>query len=487
MDENIGVPVRDSETLTRLRENGGKLLLTAAIVGAARPLCFCRADSAGINVTVFTAILFICIRAALRLSGAYDAKKFLLSAAAAAPLAFSAAWTMNSFVQTVSRLGVFAVAVKLIADSFADNAGLQFGGYLKAFSGLVIRALKRIGEPVTRLLSLIRLEKLKYVLAGVVIALPLAAIAVSLLLSADWVFKRMFTVELNIGEAGKIAAAAIWGFIWCFFAFYCVFAGQAEGPAAIEKKEPRRANAAVAVTFMGILGVIYLVFCAVQVIFLFGRHALPEGQTYSGYAREGFFQLLFVCAMNELLIMLCTRKFRLSGALKAVLTVICGCTYIMIASSACRMIMYVQAYGMTFLRILVLWFLLVLTVVLSGSLIYVFKSFDLFRFCCGVSLAMWLVFAYARPDELAARYNAAELGMTRGTAENMMWELSEDAAVVLARNVDAICSDVLRAEAEEKLEAVLRHARYRDFRSFNLSMLRARKAIELSAAGRGAE
>lgn len=49
---------------------------------------------------------------------------------------------------------------------------------------------------------------------------------------------------------------------------------------------------------------VYALFCAVQVRFLFaglltdGSIALPDGLTYSEYARSGFFQLLAVTAIN---------------------------------------------------------------------------------------------------------------------------------------------------------------------------------------------
>jgi hypothetical protein len=483
MDEKLNELPQESGTQKRLREYGGKLLLAAAAAGAARSLLFCRADGAGVNVAAFAVIFFACLRSSLGLLGVYEPGRFFRAAAAAVLLACSAAVTMNGFVQTVSRFGITITAAKLIADSFADNRGMQFGGYVKAFILLLMNGLRRIGEPVTRLLSFVRLDKWKYVLAGIVIALPLAAIAVSLLLSADWMFRRMFTVDLNIGEAGITAAKALWAFLWMFFAFYCALAGQAARPAEIGKKEGRRFNAAVAVTFMSVLGIIYLVFCAVQVIFLFGRHTLPAGQTYAGYAREGFFQLMFVCAMNELLILICSRLFRLSAALKSILAVISGCTYIMTASSACRMIMYVQAYGMSFLRILVLWFLLVLSVVLAGSIVYIFKNnFDLFCFCYGVSLAAWLVFAFARPDAIAAEYNVRTLGMTGGVTENMLYDLSEDAVPVLARNIDGISDGVCRDIAVTRLREVYAEAEERDARSFNFSMMRAKRAIEKTAA-----
>jgi len=72
-----------------------------------------------------------------------------------------------------------------------------------------------------------------------------------------------------------------------------------------------------------------------------GNMQLPEGYTYSGYAREGFFQLLAVCILNLLLVLICLYLFRENIVLKLILTLISGCTYIMILSSALRMIMYI--------------------------------------------------------------------------------------------------------------------------------------------------
>ena len=54
-----------------------------------------------------------------------------------------------------------------------------------------------------------------------------------------------------------------------------------------------------AVTCMSAIALLYLFFCGIQVIYLFlGKGSLPEGVTYSSYARQGFFQLLFVAVLN---------------------------------------------------------------------------------------------------------------------------------------------------------------------------------------------
>jgi len=67
--------------------------------------------------------------------------------------------------------------------------------------------------------------------------------------------------------------------------------------------------------------------------------------------------------LNLLLVLAGMRFFKESKILKVLLTLMCLCTFIMIASSAMRMILYIKTYHLTFLRILVLWGLLVLFVI----------------------------------------------------------------------------------------------------------------------------
>ena len=107
--------------------------------------------------------------------------------------------------------------------------------------------------------------------------------------------------------------------------------------------------------------------------------SLPEGVTYSSYARQGFFQLLFVAVMNLVMVLMNLKFFKRSRFLNGVLTVICGCTYVMIASAAYRMALYVGEYHLTYLRVLVLWFLLLLACMMAGVVILIYRNrFPLF-------------------------------------------------------------------------------------------------------------
>ena len=50
--------------------------------------------------------------------------------------------------------------------------------------------------------------------------------------------------------------------------------------------------------------------------------------------------------------------------------------------------------------------------ILGAAVYTVFhEDFRLFRFTLIASMALWLVFAFARPDAIAARYNLAKHGL----------------------------------------------------------------------------
>ncbi len=168
----------------------------------------------------------------------------------------------------------------------------------------------------------------------------------------------------------------------------------------------------IAVTFLSMVTVVYLLFCGIQVLFLFtGGRLLPEGYTYAEYARQGFFQLLFVCICNLALVLFCLAVFQRHRVLRILLLVFSGCTYIMIASSAYRMLLYISTYHLSFLRVLVLWFLAMLAVLMAGVVLEIREeSFQLFGYCMAVVTVFYLVFSFGRVDALVASYNIAQLG-----------------------------------------------------------------------------
>ena len=166
----------------------------------------------------------------------------------------------------------------------------------------------------------------------------------------------------------------------------------------------------MAITFLSLSTVIYLVFSVVQILYLFiGGFQLPDGYTYATYAHEGFYQLLAVCLINLIVLFVCIGKFRDNLILKIILTIFSACTYIMLSSSVFRMILYIQVYQMTYLRLMTLWGLLVIGIVLLGCVITIWKnSFCLFQYAMIVVTVLYISLSLARPGYLIAKYNLAD-------------------------------------------------------------------------------
>lgn len=194
------------------------------------------------------------------------------------------------------------------------------------------------------------------------------------------------------------------------FLAYCIMAYLCKRTFSEEYRERKRTEAVLAITILAPVMVLYLVFCGIQIAFLFLGKMTLDGYTYAEYARSGFFQLLVVCIINLVLVLAGHAYFKESKALKGMLTVVSVCTYIMIASSAYRMILYIQHYYLTFLRIFVLWALVVIFILLTGVIISIYqKAFPLFRYSMVVVTVCYLILSFSHPDFWIAKWNLANI------------------------------------------------------------------------------
>ncbi len=247
-----------------------------------------------------------------------------------------------------------------------------------------------------------------YVLIGLGISLPLLAVILPLLLSSDVIFqdffKNMFDFSLEV-DPGAVLFMMIAVFV-ISYGMLCRF-GQPMKYVAAPVTDKRKYSPVIAITVNLVLLVVYFLYCGIQVIYLFMRRgALPEGYTYSSYAHEGFFQLVFVCLINIVLVLICRKYSADNLVLKSLFCLISACTYVMIASAAYRMYLYIAAYKLTFLRLYVLWALAVMAVVMAGIIVYLFlPRMPFARFAAGVLVGLWMIFAYAKPDYQIAAYN----------------------------------------------------------------------------------
>ena len=112
--------------------------------------------------------------------------------------------------------------------------------------------------------------------------------------------------------------------------------------------------------------------------------------------------------INFAAVVICIQVFGENRILSILLCTVSVCTCVMILSAAYRMMLYVGEYDLTFLRVLVLWFLAVLMVIFFGVIYSIFRrQFRLFRYIMAVISGMYIGFSLLRPDGLIAEYNIA--------------------------------------------------------------------------------
>lgn len=361
-------------------------------------------------------------------------------------LSISTFCTDDARIIFFNKLGVFLLTISLLLGVIYDTKQWNLGKYLGSIGKVCVMAIGEIAKPFTDLVWYCKNKldkknsKYLYVLLGIGITIPVFIIVFALLASADIVFNDMANnlfKDIDFTDVYNIALIIA----VVFLAVYCLLTYLCKKTIKEEVKDSRKWEPLIAIPVASILSLLYMVFSGIQIVYLFiGNMQLPAEYTYAEYAREGFFQLLAVSIINLVIVLIGLYFFKPSKVLKVVLTIMSLCTFIMIASSAMRMIIYIQYYYLTFLRILVLWSLVVLFLIFVGVIAYIFKeSFPLFRYSMVVVTCLYIALSFAHPDYWIAKVNLASTEETRseffkGDAyadHYLLSTLSADAAPVM--------------------------------------------------------
>lgn len=330
-------------------------------------------------------------------------------------LGISTACTDASNIIILNKIGIFVLSFVLMLHNFYSDDSWNLSTYILRICRLLLGSVNIIGRPFSDLHLYLnkrketgpaKNSKVKYILLGLVISVPLLFFVILLLCSADVVFSSVMSSVFDIDIPANLFGIGF-SVLFAFFASYCIITYLGKRNMKENVPDKRTGEPVLAITVTSVLSVIYLIFSGIQVVYLFfGNMELPYHYTYAEYAREGFFQLLFVCLLNLALVLICLGRFKENKILKAILTVISLCTYIMTASSAMRMIMYIRCYALTFLRIFVLWSLAVIFLLITGVVISIYKEkFPLFKYSMVLVTVLYLGLSFSHPDYWIARYN----------------------------------------------------------------------------------
>ena len=258
---------------------------------------------------------------------------------------------------------------------------------------------------------------------GVLIAVVLSAILIPMLLRAD---SGGFKVIVDF-FAELFAIHVLEFLFYAFFAIpiaayiYGLISGSAHSrhtntikPESVERKAAalRFFQPATVFIVLGTVCVLYLVFIFSQTPYFFSAFTgnRPDGWLiFSEYARQGFFELCGIAAINLAILTvvnITSKKQRVeSRLLKAFNIALASITLVLIATAFSKMALYIGAYGLTMPRLLPCVFMVFLAIVFIALIVLQKWNFSIVRFTLITGAVMICVLCLSNPDALVVRYN----------------------------------------------------------------------------------
>ena len=342
-----------------------------------------------------------------------------------------ALWENAGFIE-LRALFLFCAAVYYVIIA-TDNAIMKKTGNYLLLDGLNAVLLVPFGNLLNQYISFSALRKRERkrggtwpIILGILLAIFLFIILIPQLVRAD---SGGFSNILKfLSDIFMIDNAVIAEFLFYFVISIPIAAyifGLVSGAVFKRRTEiikPDKAEKAVAdlrilppVTVFIILGAVcglYLVFILSQTPYFFsaftGRR--PDGWLiYSEYARQGFFELCGIAALNLSIItvgnIFCRKRRLESRLLKAFNTALAVITLVLIATAFSKMALYIDVYGLTMPRLLPCAFMVFLAAVFVALIVLQTRNFSIVRFALVLGCVMMCALCLSNPDALVVRYN----------------------------------------------------------------------------------
>ncbi len=372
----------------------------------------------GFGVTAFTLLLIAVSLVYLRAAGSRPSRLsyvyLALTVAAAGLYSINGALGglfLLRFPLLVALYGYWLCAASgtLTAETLAPSAVRD------ALHALFAAPLGGIGDTVRGMTGGMRGRKnAPFVLIGLVIALPLLIIVISLLSGVDPAFAgavegvtKWFTVSLG----DTLFRVFLTAFAAILLLSQWLRVARDKTRAAQTRPPQRFIPYVVPCVVIALLCAVYVAFFAAQAtsIAAVARGAETEGGfSYSDYARSGFFQLCVVCGINfgVVLIADCLTDERRT-VLRAMISLLSVCTLLLTASAILKMALYVGEYGLTPLRVTTSWFMLVLAVAFLMICIAQWRAgVKVFKVSALTLCVSLIALCALNPAKLSADYNA---------------------------------------------------------------------------------
>lgn len=245
---------------------------------------------------------------------------------------------------------------------------------------------------------------------GLLISLPILAVMIVLLMSADAAFEGLVDL-LPEFELEEYLRSAFYGLILGSILYTRgVSLAKADKPDATQGSK-KGINALTVNTVLIMVCLVYAAYLFSQLAYFSGGLSgiLPEEYTLAQYARRGFFEMAWLCAMNLGLLCFTIRLIReetLPRLTRIAGTFLAAITIFLILTASAKMLLYISSYGLTRMRVLteviMLW--LALTTILVT--IRLFRpGFGYMKAVILTAMVLGTVVFWVDVNTVVARYN----------------------------------------------------------------------------------
>lgn len=330
-------------------------------------------QSFGINIIIFTIPFLIFLLVYMKVNKLINNKKGLLFLIPILVLSTVSSFYSNIFI----LLNVLVIPVLYILFFvYTTDPTYNIIDLLKKAILYIFLPFGKIGNLFLVVTSGIR-EKVKLndntkkFLKALLIVVPITLLVLWLLTSADMVFGNYFSKVFKIFD--YIPKTNIIGRIIVILILFTYIGSTLIYSMNPEKTETKRKTLDYYTIrlLLTVLNIIYIVFDIIQIRSLLLHH-VGNTITYAEYARQGFFQLMFISVIN-LIIILLSKSTKETKYNKIMSISMIFLTLIIIASSFIRMYLYESTYGYTILRLGVYVILITEVLLLIPTIIYVFN------------------------------------------------------------------------------------------------------------------
>ena len=213
-------------------------------------------------------------------------------------------------------------------------------------------------------------NKILNAIFGIIVGIVFSIVILFLLMSADDYFNKFVSkafISINF-DFSKLMQ-----FVIFFIIIFSIGVNLIRNRYIVMKEnKTRKIDHTIIISMLSVINLVFVLFLISEVSKLCGNFLqIPKGYIYSSYAREGFFQLLFVTIINFSIILYLiykTNVIKENKIIRNLVLILIAFSVLLIFNSYYRMFLYIGKFGFTNLRLQVILFLF-MELILFGIII----------------------------------------------------------------------------------------------------------------------